>query len=99
PELMRLFERLEFRGLLRELQDKARGRADEDTKGTAVSRSHAHQRTYETILNDEQLRAWIAKIRSAPLVSLETETTTLDPMTTHLVGIALSVEANRGAYI
>ena len=99
PELRRLFEKLEFRGLLRELQDKALGTADQDTKETAVSRPHTHQRTYETILTDEQLRAWIAKIKPAPLVSLETETTTLDPMTTHLVGIALSIEAHGGAYI
>src|SRR4051812_15445350 len=100
PELMRLFEKLEFRGLLRELQDKALRDSGPDKHGTPVSRPRQGQpRAYETILTEEQLRAWITKIEAANLVSLETETTTLDPMTTHLVGISVSVAANSGAYI
>jgi DNA polymerase-1 len=97
PELMRLFDKLEFRGLLRELQNKARD-SDPDTHETAVSRPQ-QPKTYETILTEEQLHAWITKIKAADLVSLETETTTFDPMTTHLVGISVSIAADAGAYI
>ncbi|MFL6580285.1 MAG: DNA polymerase I [Burkholderiales bacterium] len=97
PELMRLFDKLEFRGLLRELQNKARD-SDPDMHETAVSRPQ-QPKTYETILTEEQLHAWITKIKAADLVSLETETTTFDPMTTHLVGISVSIAADAGAYI
>ena len=35
---------------------------------------------YETVLSYEQLDAWLAKIGSADLTSIDTETTSLDPM-------------------
>ncbi|WP_312514873.1 DNA polymerase I [Massilia sp.] len=54
---------------------------------------------YETILTDEQLDKWLALIDAAPLTSVDTETTSLDPMTAEMVGISLSVEAGKGAYI
>jgi DNA polymerase-1 len=37
--------------------------------------------------------------RRRPLTSVDTETTSLDPMTAQMVGISLSVEAGKGAYI
>jgi DNA polymerase-1 len=37
--------------------------------------------------------------RRRQLTSVDTETTSLDPMTAQLVGISLSVEAGKGAYI
>ena len=56
-------------------------------------------RNYETILTDSALAAWLDTISNAPLVSVDTETTSLDPMTAELVGISLSVQANHAAYI
>jgi DNA polymerase-1 len=54
---------------------------------------------YETILSDEQLDKWLALVDAAALTSVDTETTSLDPMTAEMVGISLSVEAGKGAYI
>ena len=54
---------------------------------------------YETILTDAQLDAWLALIDAAALTSVDTETTSLDPMTAQMVGISLSVEPGKGAYI
>jgi DNA polymerase-1 len=42
---------------------------------------------------------WLALIDTAELTSVDTETTSLDPMTAQMVGISLSVEAGKGAYI
>ena len=56
-------------------------------------------REYETVLTEQQLNAWIEKVGAGGPVSLDTETTSLDPMTARLVGISLAVEINRGAYI
>jgi len=54
---------------------------------------------YETILTDEQLDQWLALVDAAELTSVDTETTSLDPMTAQMVGISLSVEVGKGAYI
>ncbi|MBJ7314135.1 DNA polymerase I [Rugamonas sp. CCM 8940] len=54
---------------------------------------------YETVFSDAQLDAWIALIDSAALTAVDTETTSLEPMTAQLVGISLSVEPGVAAYI
>ncbi len=56
-------------------------------------------RDYETILTEAQLDDWLAKISAAALVSLDTETTSLDPLAARLVGISLAVEPGRAAYV
>ncbi|OON64396.1 DNA polymerase I [Massilia sp. KIM] len=54
---------------------------------------------YETVLTDEQLDKWLALVDAAELTSVDTETTSLEPMNAEMVGISLSVEAGKGAYI
>lgn len=56
-------------------------------------------RNYETILSNEQLDVWLAKLASAPLICVDSETTSLDPMTAKIVGLSFSVEAGSGAYL
>ena len=56
-------------------------------------------RNYETILTNTQLDAWLAKLQSAPLICVDTETTSLEPMTANIVGLSFSVEAGSGAYL
>ncbi|QJQ07675.1 DNA polymerase I [Undibacterium piscinae] len=54
---------------------------------------------YEAILTEQALDAWIAKIASATLTAVDTETTSLEPMNAQLVGISLCCEAGIAAYI
>src|SRR5450830_734608 len=56
-------------------------------------------RNYETILTNEQLDTWLTKLQSAPIISVDTETTSLDPMTAKIVGLSFSVEAGSAAYL
>ncbi|HYN55247.1 MAG TPA: DNA polymerase I [Methylotenera sp.] len=56
-------------------------------------------RNYETILTHEQLDIWLAKLQTAPLICVDTETTSLEPMTAKIVGLSFSVEAGSGAYL
>ncbi|MDI1310131.1 MAG: DNA polymerase I [Methylotenera sp.] len=56
-------------------------------------------RNFETILSNEQLDAWLAKLQSAELMCFDTETTSLDPMTAKIVGMSFSVEAGSAAYL
>ncbi|HNU10965.1 MAG TPA: DNA polymerase I [Rubrivivax sp.] len=54
---------------------------------------------YETITDWERLDAWLARLRAAPLVALDTETTSLDAMRARIVGLSFAVEPGRAAYV
>ena len=56
-------------------------------------------RNFETILTNEQLDTWLAKLQTAKLMCFDTETTSLDPMTTKIVGMSFSTEAGSAAYL
>lgn len=106
-KLAELFDRLEFKSWLRELRQEsstATGSAPFDSAapgGMEASRSGSDmvRADYHTISTVAQLDEWIMRLNAAPIVSLDTETTGLDPMRAELVGIALSVEPHEGAYI
>ncbi|MBV8635428.1 MAG: DNA polymerase I, partial [Burkholderiaceae bacterium] len=54
---------------------------------------------YETVLTDGQLHEWLQRIDAAALTSIDTETTSLEPMRAQLVGISLCCEPGIAAYI
>ena len=56
-------------------------------------------RNYETVFDDVALDRWIAKLEAAPIATIDTETTSLDPMMAQLVGISVSAAPGEGAYI
>ncbi|HWA13906.1 MAG TPA: DNA polymerase I [Burkholderiales bacterium] len=101
--LTKLFERFDFRTWLEEMRGGG-------SKGEAAAGAPAQapqpqapaprpSREYETVLSEDRLQAWLARIRTAELVSFDTETTSLDPLNAQLVGISLSVEPGKAAYI
>jgi len=54
---------------------------------------------YETIGTLEQLRRWIERAHETGVLTLKTETSSLDPMRTALCGIAFAVAPNEAAYL
>jgi DNA polymerase-1 len=56
-------------------------------------------RNYETILTHAQLDQWLLQLQSAPLICVDTETTSLDPLTAKIVGLSFSVAAGSAAYL
>ena len=114
-KLFKLYERLEFRTWLRELQqDPNLDSKNFSSLGVShkqpTSENHEtdlHQgilvkdvsTNYQTILSKPQLEEWIELIKKASLVSIDTETTGLEPMRANLVGISLSVKSHHGAYL
>ncbi len=56
-------------------------------------------RHYDTILDWAMFDAWLAKLMAAPLVAVDTETDSLDPMRAKIVGISFAVKAGEAAYI
>ena len=109
-KLAELYERLDFKTWLRELrrtwarENKGGGTFPSPTglSGRRVrieARSDRVPVDYQTIVTPAQLDEWIMRIDAAPLVSLDTETTGLDPMQAQLVGISFSVEPHQAAYL
>ncbi len=54
---------------------------------------------YELVTTQEQFDGWLAKIATAPLVSFDTETTSIDSMQADIVGLSLSVEPGYACYV
>jgi len=54
---------------------------------------------YEIVLTEERLEHWLARIHEADLTAFDTETTSLAYMDAELVGVSLSTEDQRAAYI
>ena len=99
------FERFGFKTLLREVTQ----RDDEGAPRSLLNSPEGDlfpgatisviKGKYETIVTEADLDRWLALIDAAALTAVDTETTSLDPMTAQMVGISLSVEAGKGAYI
>ncbi|NBC22969.1 MAG: DNA polymerase I [Gammaproteobacteria bacterium] len=85
-----LYQRLELRNLLRQLDEAFGAPAPAaDKPGT----------DYELVVDEEALTRWLELIDAAELTALDTETDSLNYMAARLVGISLSVEPGAAAYI
>ncbi|HKC43940.1 MAG TPA: DNA polymerase I, partial [Burkholderiales bacterium] len=100
-KLLALFERFGFKGWLKEVQ------GDDDPPPPAARPAAAHPavpladtpRHYETLLTEADLARWLARLESAELVAIDTETTSLDPFVAELVGVSFSVGPGEAAYL
>jgi DNA polymerase I len=102
------FQRYGFKAMLRDLGG-GNGKGPAAQAGPALNSPELAQATlpgmpiirgeYETVLTEEQLDKWLALVDAAELTSVDTETTSLDPMAAEMVGMSLSVEAGKGCYI
>ncbi len=90
-KLAELFDRFEFKTWRAEI-----GSAE---AAPAAPAAPAAQRHYDTLLTEADLQRWLDKINAAELVSVDTETTSLDPMAAKLVGISFSVSPHEAAYL
>ncbi|MDZ7657428.1 MAG: DNA polymerase I [Sulfurimicrobium sp.] len=91
--LAELYERLEFKTWQRELQNTGSSEAAQKGSKPPV------EARYECILSDEQLAHWLTRLEQAELVSVDTETTSLDPMRAQLVGISFAITPHEAAYL
>ncbi len=64
-----------------------------------VEAEAASDSDYETILTNEHLDEWIARLEGTDLISIDTETTSLDYMKAEIVGISFAVSENSAAYV
>ncbi len=113
-KLAELYARFDFKAWQRELEsaeapnisapnklDKLNSTSNNNqTDLFAVTQHQAvTTRKFETILTEEDLARWLDKITHAELVSFDTETTSLDPLSAKIVGMSFSVQAGEAVYL
>ena len=82
--LLSLLKELEFTSLLKQI---------------SVEASSLEEKKYSTVLKEDALLQLIKKIREKGELSIDTETTSEDPMLAEIVGISISIEKDEGFYI
>jgi DNA polymerase I len=101
--LLAFYERYSFNTWRKALDSTASTAVASETPADAAVLSAPIQPSadgdYQTITTRDALEAWIATLKSAPLVALDTETDSLDPMQAHIVGLSVAVQPLQAAYI
>jgi DNA polymerase-1 len=108
--LRELYARYEFKAALKELDSLETGLATGDAgleKAQAAARPAlpspesrvTSPAEYELVTTHAQLDAWLAQLKTAPLIAFDTETTSLDAMQADIVGVSLSVQPGKACYI
>lgn len=110
-QLARLYEQLDMKTSLRELRQQSvitnpnqselglvsEGQPTEGDGGNGKAAGQSE--IYQAILTDAELDDWLIRLDAAQLVSVDTETTSLNPMQAKLVGISFCVESHHAAYL
>jgi DNA polymerase-1 len=97
PQLLRqYFTELEFKTWVQELDDGVQGENSIAPPSGSATKSTLD---YSTIFTQQELTAWIKKLRQAKLIAFDTETTSLDYMRAEIVGVSFSIEPGQGVYL
>ena len=106
PALHEFYKRFGFRTWLREMDSTAGSgappapsRVPESEVQAGVQPVVALTSDYQTLTTWDQLDAWLARLTSAPLVAIDTETDNLDALRARIVGISFATEPGRAAYV
>ncbi|EGM71853.1 DNA polymerase I [Shewanella sp. HN-41] len=101
-ELIQCYGEMEFKRWLAEVLDNksiTKTTATKvETEETSTS-SGTLETQYDCVLTEAELDTWIAKLKLADLVAVDTETTSLDYMAAELVGMSFAVEAGKAVYL
>ena len=110
PQVAKLrehYQRLELRGLLRQLDAGEAGFAGDAQAGVPLAPAAAEpvaeaapiERHYETISSWEAFERWLSLLQEAELFAFDLETTSPDYMRAEIVGLSFSLDAGRAAYL
>lgn len=77
------------------------GESEADTATDAPARPDPASAVsdYELVQTIDRLKAWVDDARTAGVVAVDTETTSLDSMRAELVGVSLSIRGGKACYI
>ncbi|MEK6684897.1 MAG: DNA polymerase I, partial [Pseudomonadota bacterium] len=102
-----LYEQLDMKASLRELRQQSNAgplnsmdsTLAVDSEDNTIIQTGSGSVTYQTIYTEAELDDWITRLDVAQLVSVDSETTGLDPMQAKLVGISFCIESRHAAYL
>lgn len=97
--LKRLYQELEFKSWLKELTEKS---PMAETNPEEQENKVTEQETLkpcEIILNAQQIKAWLTKIKQAGLFSFNLQTTEDNYMKAKILGLAMALETGHSAYL
>jgi DNA polymerase-1 len=111
--LREMYARYEFRQALKELDEKGpeKGSGSISQMDTGLPKEEQAKLSltpvaaagtpgsYDLVTTQQQLDAWLARLRHADLIAFDTETTSLDPMRADVVGLSFSVTPGKACYI
>jgi len=99
--LSRLFERLEFRGLLRKLGNQGDPTPSDQPPVPPVdlTDTNTDQHTYHLVRTESELQSLVKKLRSVRHIVFDTETTTTNPLQARLVGLSFSVKEREAFFV
>ena len=103
-KLVALYQQLDMKTAMRELQQSSGGVRQESNSdvaqtGNADAQTTSVPASYQTILTESELDSWVKQLDVAPLVSIDTETTSLNAMQAKLVGISFCIQTGHAAYL
>lgn len=94
-KLAELYRRYEFKSWLQELDSAPVAATSTKTDEPAIS----NETHYETILTQQQLDNWLARLQKAELFAFDTETTSLNYLQARIVGMSFAIKAGEAAYL
>ncbi len=106
-KLLKFLTDMEFRSITRRVAERLKVAVPTIAATTPEDKPEAQEEAqkpfdhaaYTAIRDRATLDQWIARIREAGHVAIDTETTSLDEMRAELVGISLCIDAGAAAYI
>jgi DNA polymerase I len=98
-KLVELYQRLDMSTALRELRQRLEGVSQESNEVAKQMEDTVNSVSYQTILTESELDNWLTQLDVASLVSIDTETTSLNAMQARLVGISFCIKAGQAAYL
>ena len=71
----------------------------EINRETKTNISEVNLKNYKTILNDKELSKWVELLSEKSVISVDTETTSVNPIEADLLGVSFAYENNKACYI
>lgn len=94
-KVLALFQELEFKSLLSRLPEDGKG----EERRTEVRQARNHEFDYQLVNSDEAFAAFLSAAQKAPLLCVDTETTSLDERSAELLGVSVAWKAGTAYYL
>jgi DNA polymerase-1 len=98
-KLFEFLREMEFNRLLSQAISFYGETAISNLNGPSEIKKNINTKNYECILDEENLDKWIKILEEKTVIAVDTETSSLNPLETDLVGVSFSYAPNKACYI